>query len=77
MIVAGYTDKVKIGMDAAASEFYGEGHYDLNFKVKNNDGSQRLTSDKLGDLYKEFIHSFPVVTVEDGFDQDDWDAWAK
>jgi len=76
---AGYIDKVKIGMDVAASEFFVEGEhkYDLNFKVRNNDGSQKLSSDKLGELYKEFIHSFPVVTIEDIYDQDDWDAWAK
>jgi len=49
----------------------------LNFKVKNNDGSQRLKSDKLAELYKDFIHSFPIATVEDVFDQDDWEAWAK
>lgn len=76
---AGYTDKVKIGMDVAASEFFVEnGHvYDLNFKAKDNDGSQRLSSDKLADLYKEFTTSFPITSVEDVFDQDDWEAWAK
>jgi len=74
---AGYTDKVKIGMDVAASEFFENGHYDLNFKVKSNDGSQCLTSTKLSELYKDFIRSFPIATVEDIFDQDDWDAWAK
>ena len=41
---AGYTGKVKIGMDVAASEFLCEdGKYDLNFKTKDNDGSQKLT----------------------------------
>jgi len=74
---AGYTDKIKIGMDVAASEFYGDGLYDLNFKDKNNDGSQKLSSDKLGDLYKDFIKSFPITSIEDAFDQDDFDAWAK
>lgn len=44
MQAAGYTGKVKIGMDVAASEFLTkEGQYDLNFKEKDNDGSQVLT----------------------------------
>jgi len=38
---AGYVDKVKIGMDVAASEFFDEGKYDLDFKTKGNDGSQK------------------------------------
>ena len=44
MQAAGYTGKVKIGMDVAASEFLTkDGKYDLNFKEKDNDGSQVLT----------------------------------
>jgi enolase len=74
---AGYTDKVKIGMDVAASEFFGEGKYDLDFKTKNNDKSQVLTGDQLSNLYKEFVNEFPVVSIEDPFDQDDWDSYAK
>jgi len=75
---AGYTDKIKIGMDIAASEFYtDDGKYDLDFKTKNNDGSQKLDSEKLASLYKEFIAEYPIVTVEDTFDQDDWAAWTK
>jgi len=76
---AGYTDKVRIGMDSAASEFYiaDKKGYDLDFKTKDNDGSKVLSSDKLGDVYKDFIKHYPIVTLEDTFDQDDWPAWAK
>jgi len=74
---AGYTDKVKIGMDVAASEFYSDGKYDLDFKTKNNDKSQVLTGEQLAALYKEFVKEFPVVSIEDPFDQDDWDSYAK
>jgi len=76
---AGYTDKIKIGMDVAASEFWKDDakKYDLDFKTKDNDKSQQLTSDELGNVYKEFIHDYPVVSVEDVFDQDDWSAWSK
>ena len=48
---AGYTDKVKIGMDCAASEFYKDGKYDLDFKNPNSDKSKALTGAQLGDLY--------------------------
>jgi len=75
---AGYTGKVKIGMDVAASEFHKEdGKYDLDFKTKNNDGSQVLSADKLLDLYKQFVAEYPVISIEDGFDQDDWAGWKK
>jgi len=75
---AGYTDKVKIGMDVAASEFCIEGgNYDLDFKTKNNDKSQVLTGEQLANLYKEFIKEYPVISIEDPFDQDDWTAYGR
>lgn len=74
---AGYTDKVKIGMDVAASEFFSEGKYDLDFKTKNNDKSQVKSEDELANLYKEFIRDYPVISIEDPFDQDDWSGYQK
>mmetsp|Transcript_25441 Transcript_25441/g.35681 ORF Transcript_25441/g.35681 Transcript_25441/m.35681 type:complete len:435 (+) Transcript_25441:62-1366(+) len=75
---AGYTDKVKIGMDVAASEFFTEnGKYDLDFKTKNNDGSQVKTGEEMVNLYKEFVNEYPVVSIEDPFDQDDWEHYNK
>ncbi|KAK0061618.1 enolase [Biomphalaria pfeifferi] len=74
---AGYTGKVEIGMDVAASEFYKEGKYDLDFKNKDSDSSKWLTSDQLAEVYKNFVKNYPVVSIEDPFDQDDWTAWAK
>jgi enolase len=77
---AGYTDKVKIGMDVAASEFCLDEKnytYDLDFKTKNNDKSQIKTSQQLADLYKEFIRDYPIISIEDPFDQDDWEAYAQ
>lgn len=73
---AGYTGKIKIGMDVAASEFMTkDGNYDLNFKEEGNDGSQVLTPKQLLDLYTKFINENPMVSIEDPFDQDDWAAW--
>ena len=37
----------------------------------------QLTSDQLLDVYKGFVNDYPVVSIEDAFDQDDWDSWAK
>jgi enolase len=75
---AGYTGKVKIGMDAAASEFCkGGSTYDLDFKTPNNDGSQVQSADKLGAIYKEFFDRYPIITFEDVYDEEDWDSWGK
>ncbi|XP_049873560.1 enolase [Pectinophora gossypiella] len=74
---AGYTGKIEIGMDVAASEFYKNGTYDLDFKNPNSNPADYLPSDKLADLYLEFIKDFPMVSIEDPFDQDDWAAWAN
>jgi enolase len=76
---AGYTGKVIIGMDVAASEFYKEGKkmYDLDFKNPKEDDARLITGDQLADLYRSFIANYPVQSIEDGFDQDDWDNWSK
>ncbi|XP_071697116.1 enolase 1 [Rutidosis leptorrhynchoides] len=76
---AGYTDKVVIGMDVAASEFYGEKDktYDLNFKEENNNGKEKISGEQLKDLYKSFVSEYPIVSIEDPFDQDDWEHYAK
>lgn len=73
---AGYTGKVQIGMDTAASEFYKEGKYDLDFKNPQSDPSKWLTGPQLADLYKSFVADYPIVSIEDCFDQDDWDNWS-
>lgn len=71
---AGYTGKVKIGMDVASSEFFCEDKtYDLNFKVQPNDGTQKKTAAQMLDLYKEFTTKYPVISIEDPFEQDDWE----
>lgn len=73
---AGYTGKIKIGMDVAASEFYKDGKYDLDFKNPQSDPAKWITGDKLSEMYQEFIAGYPVVSIEDAFDQDHWDAWS-
>ncbi|KTW28211.1 enolase [Pneumocystis jirovecii RU7] len=72
---AGYTGKIKIAMDVAASEFYKDGKYDLDFKNPKSDPSQYKTSEELSNIYLELSEKYPIVSIEDPFDQDDWDAW--
>jgi len=74
---AGYLDKVSIGLDVAASEFKvaGKNQYDLDFKSADKDPSLLLSGDELIAFYKDMISKYPIVTIEDPFDQDDWDNW--
>jgi len=77
---AGVEDKVAFGLDVAASEFYIDGNYDLDFKTKNaadKDPTQVLSGEALADMYVELCNKFPIVTIEDPFDQDDWDSWSR
>jgi enolase len=77
---AGYTGKVKIGMDVAASEFYTDDKmYDLDFKTEGDakDKSQKISGDKLTDMYTSFCANYPVISIEDPFDQDDFGAYGK
>ncbi|KAB1212739.1 Enolase 1, chloroplastic [Morella rubra] len=75
---AGYTGKIKIGMDVAASEFLmKDGKYDLDFKKQPNDGAHVLSAQSLCELYQDFVREFPIVSIEDPFDQDDWSSWAS
>jgi len=79
---AGYEGKCSIGMDVAASEFKVEGQdcYDLGLwypqAERDADPSLKMTGAQLADLYVKLQSEFPIVTIEDPFDQDDWEAWA-
>eukprot|EP00992_Anisonema_acinus_P009432 TRINITY_DN5653_c0_g1_i1.p1 TRINITY_DN5653_c0_g1~~TRINITY_DN5653_c0_g1_i1.p1 ORF type:complete len:268 (-),score=100.58 TRINITY_DN5653_c0_g1_i1:76-879(-) len=72
---AGYTGKIKICMDCAASEFYKEDKrsYDLAFK---SESPNLVSGEALGATYEEWLRQYPIVSLEDPFDQDDWAAWA-
>ncbi len=74
---AGYEGAVKIGMDVAAAEFWleGEKKYDLDFKTENNDGSQKKTGEELMAIYESFCNNYPMVSIEDPFDQDDFASY--
>ncbi|KAK6199231.1 enolase 1 [Scheffersomyces amazonensis] len=74
---AGYTGKVGIALDVASSEFYKEeaNKYDLDFKNPNSDPTKWLTGEELASLYEQLIEEYPIVSIEDPFAEDDWDAW--
>ncbi|KAF3940162.1 Enolase [Dactylella cylindrospora] len=75
---AGYEGKIGIAMDVASSEFYKEEEkkYDLDFKNPNSDPSKWITSAELADLYISLSKKYPIVSIEDPFAEDDWEAWS-
>merc|ERR1719149_489801 len=74
---SGHADKVKIGTDVAASEFYSAETklYDMDFKNPSSPPEMKKTAAQLCDVYKNWIAKYPFVSIEDPFDQDDWDAY--
>ena len=70
---AGYVmDKdVTLAMDCAASEFYVDGKYDLKGEGKVFD------SEGFGDFLADLSNKYPIISIEDGLDESDWDGWAS
>ncbi|CAL9732693.1 hypothetical protein MOUN0_O03774 [Monosporozyma unispora] len=72
---AGHQDKVKIAIDSAPSAFFKDGKYDLDFKNPKSDSSKWLTGKQLAELYHKLLKEYPIISLEDPFAEDDWDAW--
>lgn len=73
---AGYDGKIGIGMDVASSEFLTkDGQYDLDFKTEGS--TDLLTGEELGQLYQDLAKEFPIISIEDPFDQDDWSHYSS
>ena len=70
---AGYEQgkDVMIAIDAAASEFYEDGKYNMA-----GDNAVR-TSDEMIEYYKNLVEKYPIISIEDGLAEDDWDGWKK
>jgi enolase len=66
---AGYTpgEDVALGLDCAASEFYSDGKYTFDKK--------KVTPAELAAIYVDLSERYPIVSIEDGFAEDDWDGW--
>ncbi len=68
---AGYTaDQIKIGLDVASSEFYRNGKYEISGEGKT------LSSEEMAEYYFDLISKYPIVSIEDGFAEDDFAGWA-
>jgi enolase len=68
---AGYTpdDEIAIAMDPATSELRANGAYDLEHEGRS------LTSDDLAGYWAELAGKYPILSIEDGMDEEDWDGW--
>jgi enolase len=69
---AGFTpgEEIAIAMDPATSEVYRDGRYHLTGEGKV------LTSDELAEYWARLVETYPIVSIEDGMAEDDWDGWA-
>jgi enolase len=73
---SGYKDKVVLGMDCAASEFWDEDEkkYNLSFKGNTKD---LISGNDLGELYAKWAAQYNIASIEDPYDQQDFDSYAK
>jgi len=73
---AGYKpyDDIVIALDIAASEFYDEKKKKYVFKKSTK---EELTSEELIGIYKDIVSKYPIISIEDGMSEHDWDGWAK
>ena len=72
---AGYKfgDEIMIALDCAAAEFYVDGNYDYS-KFEGDSGKIR-TSKEQAEYLAELAKNYPIISIEDGMDEDDWDGW--
>ncbi len=70
---AGYRagEDVALALDPAASEFYQDGRYILASEKKD------LSANEMVDFYKDWVDKYPIVSIEDGLAQDDWEGWKE
>lgn len=68
---AGYKlgEDIYLGLDVASSEFYRDGKYHLKSEDKS------LTSQEFADYLADWVNRYPIISIEDGMDESDWDGW--
>ncbi len=64
----GYSDEIKIALDCAATEFYHDNKYDIRGKI--------MDSGEMIEFYKELVNKYPIVSIEDGFAEDDFNVFS-
>ncbi|MGB3781111.1 MAG: phosphopyruvate hydratase [Tunicatimonas sp.] len=72
---AGYRpgEEISIAMDAAASEFYDEEKKLYRFSSTGDE----LTSSEMADYWKGWVDNYPIISIEDGMQEDDWEGWKR
>ncbi len=72
---AGYKfgEEVKIALDCASSEFYEDGVYDYT-KFEGDKGKKRTSAEQVAYL-TELVNKYPIISIEDGMDENDWEGW--
>jgi enolase len=60
---------IMLGIDAASSEFYHDGQYVLASEGRS------LSSAELVDMFESWVNKYPIISIEDGMDENDWDGW--
>jgi enolase len=70
---AGYTagQQISLALDCAASEFYKDGHY-----VLEGEGGLKLSASQWTDMLASWVDKYPIISIEDGMAEGDWDGWA-
>jgi len=61
---------IYLGLDVASTEFYRDGHYHLTSENKS------LTAEQFVDYLADWVNQYPIISIEDGMSEDDWDGWA-
>jgi enolase len=71
---AGYRagEDILLALDAAASEWWKGGHY-----VFHKSSGERRTSEELVEFWKSWVERYPIVSIEDGLDENDWSGWTR
>ena len=72
---AGYRagDDVMIALDCAASEFFENGKYD--YRIFEGEDAKVLNSEEQANYLSELVDKYPIISIEDGMDENDWDGW--
>ena len=66
-------EDIMLALDVAATEMY-----DKETKIYNLAGEgKKFTSDEMIDFYEDLVSKYPIISIEDGLDEDDWDGWKK
>lgn len=69
----GYSEKIKMAIDVAATTFCIGTKYDLDYKFQNKSGQNFKSGDDMIKMYEELCAAYPIVSIEDPFDREDWE----